>query len=99
MIWDAVLIGICAWVFSHILIDESGILSWWGELIWKLPTWLSSPLGECEYCLAGQMGLWYFLYVNWETYMGNVVSSIISHILFITLTIFVVEIINIWKQK
>ena len=99
MIWDAVLIGICAWVFSHILIDDGNILGWWGELIWKLPNWLSSPLGECEYCLAGQMALWYYLYVNFNNYLDNVVNYAIWHILFITLTIFVVEIINIWKQK
>jgi len=37
--------------------------------------------------------LWYYLWENFYEY------DLIEHILFITLTIFVVEVINVWKQK
>ena len=96
MIWDAVLIGICAWVYVYILLDDGMILGWLGKFLCRLPDWLHEPLGGCEYCVAGQMALWYYLYVNWS---GYTIELAIPHILFITLSIFIVELINIWKQK
>lgn len=93
MILEALLLGVCAWVFVFILMEDGMILSWWGKVINKLPEWLSEPLGGCEYCVAGQMALWYYLYRYWGSY------DVAEHILFITLTIFIVEIINTWKQK
>jgi len=99
MIWDAILIGICAWVYVYILLEEGMILGWFGKLLCRLPDWIHEPIGGCEFCVAGQMALWYYLYVNWDTYLGNVPQNVISHILFITLTIFTVELINRWKQS
>ena len=99
MILDAILIGICAYVYSFILLEEGMILGWFGKLLCRLPDWLHEPLGGCEYCVAGQMALWYYLWVNFDNYLINIDKSVISHILFITLAIFVVELINIWKQK
>ena len=69
------------------------ILGWWGKIVARMPEWLCEPLGGCEYCVAGQLALWYYLYKNWHEY------DIIEHILFITLTIFIVEIINVWKRS
>ena len=99
MILDAVLIGVCAWVYVYILLEEGMILGRVGKLLCRLPDWVHEPLGGCEYCVAGQMALWYFLWWNWDNYLLTPAVSIINHILFITLTIFVVELINIWKQK
>ena len=93
MILEALLLGVCAWVFVFILMDDGMILSWWGKVINRLPEWLSEPLGGCEYCVAGQMALWYYFYRYWTSY------DAVEQILFITLTIFFVDIINTWKQK
>ena len=90
---DAILLGIAAWVYTHILLKEGMMLGWLGKLISRLPEWLSEPLGGCEYCVAGQFGLWYYLYMNWNEY------NLINHILFITLAIFTVEIINRYGSK
>jgi len=90
MIWDSILLAIAGWVFVMILTKEGMIFGWWGKLILRFPEWLSEPLGGCEYCIAGQMALWWYL---WK-YGFN-----IEIILFISLTIFIVEIINVWKQN
>lgn len=99
MILDAVLIGICAWVYVFILMDDGMILSPWERLVSRLPDWLYKPLAGCEYCVAGQMALWYFLWLRADDYAEDITGALVSHILFITLTIFIVELINIWKQK
>lgn len=90
---SSILLGIAAWVYVYILLKEGMVLGWLGKLIAKLPSWLGEPLGGCEYCVAGQMAMWYYLYENFYGY------DLINHILFITLTIFIVEIINVWKQS
>ena len=90
---SSILLGIAAWVWTYILLKDGMILGWLGRWIGRLPDWLCNPLGGCEYCVAGQFALWYYLYENFYEY------DLIEHILFITLTIFVVEVINVWKQK
>jgi len=85
---DSILLAVAAWVYVYILLKEGMILSWWWEIINELPEWASEPLGGCEYCVAGQMALWYYLYEKFYEY------DLAEHILFITLTIFIVEIIN-----
>lgn len=90
MILTFILIGITAYVFSIILIDDDMIFGWWGKQLHKLPTWLSKPLGYCEYCLAGQLALWYYLYKYFNNY------DIAEHIMMVSLSIFTVEFINIF---
>ena len=92
MYLDSILLAIAAWVYVHLLLKEGMVLSWFNNVLDRLPEWLSEPLGGCEYCVAGQMALWYYLY-KMESY------NLVEHILFITLTIFIVEIINVWKQS
>lgn len=79
-------IAIVAWVFSCLLIEDGMIFGKWWVVLNKLPSWLSKPLGACEYCLAGQIALWYGV---WQGH------SIITHITFISITIFFVHLINI----
>lgn len=85
-------IAIVAWVFSNILIDEGMIFEKWWLVLNKLPNWLSKPLGACEYCLAGQIALWYYIvkYVYCGAYIG-----FIQHIVAISVVIFFVHLINI----
>jgi len=99
MFLDSILLAIAAWVFVHILMGEGMIMGWWAKIIYKLPEKFSEPLGGCEYCVAGQMALWYYLYKNWNEYGVTFCDQLIGHILFITLTIFIVKVINIWKQS
>ena len=86
-----ILIGIAAWVFSTILIAPEMILSKYAELLAALPSWLAKPLGLCEYCLAGQLAFWYYIFTC-ESY------SIDNHVLMVALSIFITELINILKH-
>lgn len=88
-----ILIAITAWVFTNILLDSDMILGKYGKWLHLLPTWISKPLGLCEYCLGGQLALWHFLYYHWHEY------DITHHIMMICLTIFVIELINIITTK
>ena len=83
-----ILIGIAAWAFTNILMDGEMIFGWWYKILNKLPEWLAKPLGKCEYCLSGQMAFWFYLYEYWNDY------DFFQHILLISLSIFIVELIN-----
>jgi len=48
MILEAVLIGIVAWVFVIILMEEGMIFGWWWWPLNKLPDWFAKPLGKCN---------------------------------------------------
>ena len=88
MILIFILIGISAWTFSMILSDPEMIFGWWFKLLDRLPDWLAKPLGKCEYCLAGQLALWYYLIKYFNDY------DFFEHIAMISLSIFTVELIN-----
>lgn len=77
-------------IVVNLLLEPYMALNWYGNLIDKLPTWLSFPLGRCEKCLSGQLALWYFVFHY---------NGIIELILSITTTIFITYIITktIWK--
>jgi len=88
LLYDSILLAITAWVYVHILMDRGMILEWWGKLLTRLPEKIADPLGLCEYCVGGQFALWYYLYYNLNEY------SVVNHIIFISLTIFLIEVIN-----
>lgn len=88
-----VLIGISAYTFSRILMDADMIFGFYYKLLEKLPAWLAKPLGMCEYCLAGQLAFWYYLVKYFDSY------CIVNHILYTSLAIFTVEIINIYTAR
>lgn len=88
-------IGIAAWVYTNILIAPDMIFNKLNYVYDKLPSWLSKPLGVCEYCFAGQIAFWHYIIVNIDTY------NLFTHILMTSLSIFMVELINIiyiWKN-
>lgn len=93
----SILIAIAGWVYSMILLKEGMILGWFGKIICRLPDWICEPLGGCEYCVSGQMAMWFYLYFGWDDYGVDFFGTLIQHVLFITLTIFIVAIINKWK--
>jgi len=90
MIIHAIIVGIIAWVFVFILIEPDMIFFKWNKVLDRLPLWLHKPLGRCEYCLAGQLALWYYLIH--ECLDGT--YNVIMHIAFISIAIFTVRIIN-----
>jgi hypothetical protein len=87
---EVIVIGIVAWVFTHILIDSDMIFEKWWTVLNRLPIWLSKPLGSCEYCLSGQLALWCYLYQSWLVGSYNA----LEHIAYISIAIFTVKIIN-----
>ena len=82
---DFVLISILAWVYVHILTSERMIFS--GIDKWMDGKWIHKIFG-CEYCLAGQLSLFYFFYERWFDY------NLIDHVLYIGFSIFIVKLIN-----
>jgi len=89
MITHAIITGIVAWVFVIILIDEGMIFGKWYDLLNKLPDWIAKPLGKCEYCLSGQLALWYYLFYAWWDY------NLFWHIGFISIAILTTKMINV----
>lgn len=82
------LIAITGWVFTMILIQPGEIFGWYGWLISNIPSaYLRKPLGECEYCFAGQLAFWFYLVLYVDYWW-------LHHVFIVSLTIFVVEIIN-----
>lgn len=79
-------LSLSAWVFVNVLQGEDMIFEWYGRLLDKLPKWIAHPLGKCDLCLAGQLGLWgYFLAGDYHFF---------EHVFFIILTIFYIKIID-----
>ncbi len=48
----------------------------------------------CEKCVAGQLALWLFIIVCRHTYLQDIISHMIIHILFIHTTIFLTTLIK-----
>jgi hypothetical protein len=86
MITEAIIIGIVAWVFTNILISGDMVFSRWWWVLNRIPYWLANPLGACEYCLAGQIALWYFIYMH--------PYNICYHIAYCSMAILTVKTLN-----
>ena len=91
MITEAIVIGVVAWVFCIILMEEGMIFAWWWDVINRLPNWLQKPLGACEFCFGGQLALWYYLGTRLLTSDYNA----FYHIAFVSITIFTIKMINV----
>ena len=87
-----ILLSITA-IVVNILLEPDMLLYWYGNLLDRLPTWLSFPLGRCEKCLSGQLALWGFILL--EPY------NLVNHIFTITATIFITYILTLilWKLR
>ena len=82
LIIHAVLLGVTAYTFVHILQDTM-TFKWYKNLLEKLPDVLKLPLGGCSLCFGGQIALWSYIYFYH--------ASIYEAIIFISLTIFTVK--------
>lgn len=53
-----------------------------------LPNWLFKPLIGCDYCVSGQIGLWYYVAKYYDSYDFG------THAAYILMPIFTIEIIR-----
>lgn len=89
--------ALISYVYAGILMEPEHLLSGWYRLISRLPWWLSKPLGACNLCFAGQLGLWWYLLLEHESYCGGwqqVIDAGIVHILCICVAIFGSKLLN-----
>jgi hypothetical protein len=56
IIFNSVSCALFAWFFNY-AIDVVPYLQWYKRLIYKLPDYLSDPLGNCPFCFAP----WFYL--------------------------------------
>lgn len=90
---ECILIAIVAYVYHFILTEQGMILGWWFNLCKKLPVWLFEPLVGCIYCVTGQIAFWFYLINYFHHYV------LIHHILYICVSIFIVDILVTTKNK
>ena len=84
-------IAVAGFTFSRFLIQPGHIFDWYGNFIRRLQKKypkFADPLGFCPLCFSGQLAFWLFLYFNFFDY------HIIRHILFTSITIFMVATIG-----
>jgi hypothetical protein len=79
-------LSLSAWVFVNILQGEGMIFEKYTRLLEKLPDWIASPLGACDLCMAGQLGLWGYFFTGRYNFF--------EHLFFTVLTIFFIKLID-----
>jgi hypothetical protein len=82
----AILNAVTAYVITNVLTQPDMILEPLYKVLMKLPNWLHKPLISCSYCFGGQLALWTF-FVLFD-------YNFLNHIYFISLTIFIITLIN-----
>lgn len=82
---NALYIAIISVVVSEMLITDGNIFAFYGKMLERLPDVLSKPLGECPRCMAGQIALWSYLFL--DDY------NIIEHLIFVACSILFTELI------
>ncbi len=103
--------AVVGWVWVKILTEQGMIFSF---VRIKLPEWLSKPLFECEYCCAGQLAFWGYIFTRTKINIDNFTFichyfsfkinipifdyNIIYHIITICLTLLMVHIFNAIKN-
>lgn len=91
--WLSLAIALSAFTYSNILTEPGQILhETYDRLERLLPEWIFKPLIGCQYCVAGQWALWFFMYVCFVEI--RVPYYWFFHIWFIMQTIFITKIIT-----
>lgn len=75
-------ISLIAFVISALIQDEQSSLTWYHNLIKRLPWWLFKPLGGCYMCFTGQVCLWFYLITRLTNYRFE--YDFFDHLFFIT---------------
>jgi hypothetical protein len=81
MILILIKVSLIAYVFCA-LGSPGMIFAWYQRLIYRLPEYLSNPLGSCHKCFTGQVCFWYYLITYFHSY------NLIDHLFFVSLGIF-----------
>lgn len=87
--------AVVAYVYSVMLTDGGKLLNgWYRFLQTKIGNkkWLFYPLIHCDECVAGQMALWSYLYLQWKQNFQT--YDLGDHIVCISISILVVPIIG-----
>lgn len=100
----SLLIAVVAVVFNRLLIEQDGIMEFYGRWIDRLPRYLSDPLGRCTYCFGGQIALWFslvkFIHAGsmWYEYL-MIIAYVCLTILFIHIIAFIWDLIEkLWEK-
>lgn len=73
------------------------ILNWLYNWLWAVfkndertngGHWIFKIIIGCEKCLAGQISLWLFLYLNYQQYLYAPLETAMAHILSVVFSIF-----------
>lgn len=92
LIFLTVAVAISAFVYSVVLTERGHVLDSVNDwLEFRLPEWFYKPLIGCQFCVAGQWALWFFLYL-W--FFEGLEYKFYLHIWFVMQTIFNVKIIT-----
>ena len=90
---DVILIGLICSVYIHYLTGDGDIMYKYYLLLTRLPEWVAKPLGLCEYCLSGQIALWYYIL----TYKLSI--SIVAYVSGAILMTNIFNKLNLWLKK
>ena len=107
----SLLIAICAFIYTNVLIETGEVLDWWGSFWYNAfdneqrlikgegyhPVY--KAFFQCEKCVAGQISMWSFLIVHFGEYREVSFALILQHILFITLSIYLAIIVKLIYSK
>lgn len=88
-----VCISVVSYVYSEVITQPSMILNgfynWLDRRIGETSThpkmWLFKPLIGCPQCVAGQIGLWFYLIVSYHNY------SLWQHLAFVCFAIYLIS--------
>jgi hypothetical protein len=61
---DILKISLITVIIAALIREKKTPLSWYGELISKLPWYICKPIGGCYKCFTGEVFLWYFIFTK-----------------------------------
>ena len=86
-------LAVLTYVITCVLMTQDYLLEWYLDLLLALENrgelgkWFSKPLGLCEKCTAGQIGLWVWLVFNYSEYLEMPLTAFLRHIIFMSFVI------------
>jgi hypothetical protein len=95
-VWAALLVAICGYTITVLLMEERGLLGWYMRWISGFPVWLYKPLGGCTLCFTGQLALWGFLMLDFgQSGIFPLLWGypVLNHVIFVLMAIFFTHLI------
>jgi hypothetical protein len=91
------IISVIAFVYAVILVDQDMILFEFKAFLYRKIgkyRFIFKPLIDCEYCVSGQLGFWFYLYLTLLKNNTDFQYNILTHVFIISFCIFNVAIIK-----